>query len=154
MSATRTRTAPYRHTQFGTVIVLSLLFAVAGTISLSFLEGVPDWTRWIGVLIAVALVLFFDLTAEIDETSVRLRFGIGLIRRSVPLAAVASCRAVRNTVLMGWGIHYIGRGWLYNVSGMEAVEIQLKDGTRLRIGTDDPEGLLAAIRDRLADPLA
>jgi hypothetical protein len=39
---------------------------------------------------------------------------------------------------------------LYNVSGRDAVEIQLDDGRRFRLGTDDPEGLVAALRTRVA----
>ena len=35
------------------------------------------------------------------------------------------------------GMHMIPRGWVYNVSGRSAVEVNLKDGTRLRLGTDE-----------------
>jgi hypothetical protein len=34
---------------------------------------------------------------------------------------------------------------LYNVSGLDAVELHLKSGEIRRIGTDDPQGLAAAI---------
>jgi hypothetical protein len=45
----------------------------------------------------------------------------------------------------GWGIHRLARGWIYNVSGWEAVEIELASGSVHRIGTDEPRALLAAI---------
>ena len=32
-------------------------------------------------------------------------------------------------------------GWLYNVSGWEAVEITLPSGKRFRLGTDEPRRL-------------
>jgi hypothetical protein len=35
---------------------------------------------------------------------------------------------------------------LYNVSGMDAVEIHLRSGQHFRIGTDEPELLAAALR--------
>ena len=38
------------------------------------------------------------------------------------------------------------RGMLYNVSGRDAVEIRLDTGRRFRLGTDDPDGLVAALR--------
>ena len=47
----------------------------------------------------------------------------------------------------GWGVRYYGQGWLYNVSGLDAVEIRLKSGKHIRIGTDEPEALVAEIRD-------
>ena len=34
---------------------------------------------------------------------------------------------------------------LYNVSGLDAVELRLKSGDIRRIGTDDPQGLAAAL---------
>ena len=37
-------------------------------------------------------------------------------------------------------------GWMYNVSGLDAVEIELKGGGRFRIGTDEPDELVRAIR--------
>ena len=43
------------------------------------------------------------------------------------------------------GIRWWGHGWLYNVSGFKAVEIELASGKRLRIGTDEPERLAQAI---------
>ena len=36
-------------------------------------------------------------------------------------------------------------GWLYNVSGRRAVELELPGGRTFTIGTDEPDTLLAAI---------
>jgi hypothetical protein len=44
------------------------------------------------------------------------------------------------------GLHWtIWHGWLWNVAGAEAVEIYTTAGTRMTLGTDDPQGLLEAI---------
>jgi hypothetical protein len=41
----------------------------------------------------------------------------------------------------------MGSGFrLYNVSGLDAVELKLKSGDIHRIGTDDPAGLAAALQ--------
>ena len=40
-------------------------------------------------------------------------------------------------------------GWLFNVSGLQAVEIFLRSGKKYRIGTDEPERLVEAIRANL-----
>jgi hypothetical protein len=37
----------------------------------------------------------------------------------------------------------------YNVSGFDAVAITLRDGRKFALGTDDPHGLIAAIRDSI-----
>ena len=79
-----------------------------------------------------------------------MRFGLGIIRRTIALADVTGCTVVRNPWWYGWGIRLIPHGWMWNVAGLDAVELQFRTGRRFRIGTDDPEGLAAAIRWRLA----
>ena len=49
--------------------------------------------------------------------------------------------------LEGWGIHLSRFGWLYNVSGFDAVAITLVSGKRFALGTDEPQALLAALRN-------
>ena len=38
--------------------------------------------------------------------------------------------------------------WLYNVSGLEAVEVTLEECGWVRIGTDDANGRIGALRGR------
>ena len=74
--------------------------------------------------------------------------GISRSRRSATryyFKDIVSADVVRNPIIYGWGMHMIPRGWVYNVSGRSAVEVNLKDGTRLRLGTDEPEALVRAI---------
>jgi hypothetical protein len=44
------------------------------------------------------------------------------------------------------GIHLTPYGWLYNFSGLDAVAITLRNGRKFELGTDDPQGLVDAIR--------
>jgi hypothetical protein len=81
-----------------------------------------------------------------------VRFGIGLIRKRIDLAKVRAFRSVRNPWYWGWGIRLYPGGWLYNVSGLDAVELALDDGTELRVGTDEPERLVDALRRALGEP--
>jgi len=37
-------------------------------------------------------------------------------------------------------------GWLWNVWGFRAVKFVLRNGRRVTLGTDDPQGLLTAIQ--------
>lgn len=131
----------YRHTQFGTVVVGSLAASavVLAGLGLAFHDRV--FTLGGPILMGVAALLFYDLTVEIDATHLIFRFGIGLIRKRIPLAEIVAVSPVRNSWLYGWGIHRTPHGWLYNVSGWEAVEITLTSGQRLRLGTDEPRRL-------------
>ena len=96
-------------------------------------------------ILAVSLVLFHSLTVEVTRHEILLRFGIGLIRKSYAVADVQSVSAVRIRWWHGWGIHYTPAGWLYNVSGFDAVELQFTNGRKVRIGTDEPQKLQNAI---------
>ena len=139
----------YRHTQFGTVIVITTV----AVMSLAFLPAWLAGTATIAWLIlgslVVLLALFFSLTVEIDAEHLRIRFGIGLIRKRFPLDQIDTCRPVRNSWIYGWGIRLTPHGWLYNVSGQEAVELKMKSGKTCRIGTDEPEVLAAALQEAL-----
>ena len=49
----------------------------------------------------------------------------------------------------GWGIRYgFGRGWAYNASGNEGVQLTLRSGKRVLIGSQRPQELLAAIQEK------
>lgn len=96
-------------------------------------------------ILVVTAVLFASLTIEVEGGVLTVQFGPGLIRKRVLLATIRSCEVVRNPWWYGWGIRRTPHGWLYNVSGLAAVELTLQNGRRLRMGTDEPERLCQAI---------
>ena len=104
-------------------------------------------------LMLVLLLLFATLTVTVDDTEVEARFGVGLVRRRVPLNQIRSWSIVRNPWYYGWGIHFIPGGILYNASGLSAIELQLTNGRVVRIGSAEPEALAEALR-RVAPPVA
>ena len=135
----------YHHTQVGVVMLVVLAFALAGLLWAGTQEGWPAGLAGVLVAIAACLILFTTLTVHIADGVVAVRFGPGLPRRAIPLAEIESARAVRNSWLTGYGIRRVGSGWLWNVSGRDAVEIKLANGRTFRIGTDEPEELLRAL---------
>jgi hypothetical protein len=144
----------YRHTQPGWVVgstVAGVLLLILALMPREDVSRVP-WP--IAVVLALVLVVFGALTVEVHRDAIRLRFGIGLVRKTIPLARVRSWRPVRNPWYVGWGIR-LGPGyWLWNVSGLSAVELVLADGRRFRIGTDEPEALSRAIERNAGHPPA
>jgi hypothetical protein len=134
----------YRHTQTGWVMI-GLLVVVAAFVLPPLLAAGVGLLTFVAVTAAI-LLLFGSLTVEVGASEVRLRFGVGVIRKRVPLETVTSWRQVRNPWYSGWGIR-LGPGFtLWNVSGFDAVELAFTSGgRRFRIGTDEPERLLTAI---------
>ena len=90
-------------------------------------------------ILFVCTISFFSLTVIVDNDFIRIRFGIGLIRKSIKLADVKSCTVVRNKWWYGWGIHWTPKGLLFNISGLDAVELVMNNGKVYRIGTDKLE---------------
>ena len=135
----------YEHTQVGAVMLVALAVAGAGLLWAGIQEGWPAGLAGALFAIAACLVLFTTLTVRIGDGVLAVRFGPGFPRRTIRLADIASARAVRNHWFSGYGIHRVGSGWLYNVSGRDAVEVALRGGRSIRIGTDEPEELLRAL---------
>lgn len=150
----------YKHVQIGWVILIALLCSIilVATILLSvsdLVRGEPfvlQINYAVIAILAACLFLFGTLTVTVDDEAVKIRFGIGLIRKTVPLAGIDSCKVVRNKWWYGWGIRFIRGGVLYNVSGLDAVEILLKNGRKCRIGTDEPGKLEEFINGKLNQP--
>lgn len=141
----------YRHTQFGTVIVVSLLLSAVLFAGLRMMTGLMPLAVIGPVLMAVSLALFYARTVEIDAIYLRFGFGVGLIRQRIPLAEVRAVEPVPNSWLYGWGIHRTPHGGLYHVSGREAVQIALASGQRFRLGTDQPRRWAQALQAARAD---
>ena len=98
-------------------------------------------------LVVFILVSFGALTVSVDERHVAIKFGYGIFRKQFATSEIASVARVKNHWYYGWGIRlwFWPRMWIYNVSGLEAVEIRMKNGKIHRIGTDEPEKLETAI---------
>jgi hypothetical protein len=135
---------PYRHTQIGWQVYGAIV-----PLSLILLWGfVTRDVQVLGVMLvilAAAFAFFGWLTVEINARRVLIKFGIGLIRRSLSLDTIRGFAPVKNRWYYGWGIRFTPHGILYNVSGFQAVEILLDDGRRVRVGTDEPEALVRAL---------
>ncbi len=140
----------YRHTQTGTLLIWVLGLSIGACLLLGKSVSQPAVgplaiTGFTAAVLALCLFLFYSLTVEIDAEHLVFWFGPGLIRKRIGLNQIAACRVVRNRFWHGWGIHRYGNGWLYNVSGFDAVELTLQSGKQLRVGTDDPHQLHEAV---------
>lgn len=134
----------YKHTQLGK-LTLAALGGASVVIAILGLTATPT-TFFVLPILLFAAWLFHSLTIEVNEEQLRWHFGSGIIHRRVARSEIASVERVRTNVIEGWGIHWSRFGWLYNVSGFDAVAITLRSGKRFALGTDDAEGLLSALR--------
>ncbi len=139
----------YRHTQIGYIIIAALVLVLL-LITVVMALSVFSWIAFAGVCVLVICLLSFSfLTVMIQDNTLNVRFGPGIISKKFYLKDIQSCQVVKNRWFYGWGIHLTPHGWLYNVSGLSAVEIRLRSGKTYRIGTDVPSELEQAIRKNI-----
>lgn len=139
----------YKHKQWGFVTFAAIpLIAVLVMIMNDLVVAIP--APALGVLfgsLTLVAVAFSSMTIEVNESEISWYFGPGLFKKGLPLEEVGQCKKVKNPLWMGFGIHAYGTGWIYNVSGLLGVEIELKGGSFIRLGTDEPNYLIQAIED-------
>jgi hypothetical protein len=140
----------YKHTQIGYLFLFVLVWMV-GVTALIFAfadEEAADTlvVTAISTVIVLAVVFWFSrLTVRVDGAEIRVAFGPGWPRRVFGSHEVVGFRQVRNKWYYGWGVRGIPGGWMYNVWGLDAVELELASGKKFRIGTNEPEELVAAL---------
>ena len=139
---------PYHHTQWGTLILLVCLAIAVIAVAIIWLTGTLAMVFTLIILAAVA-VLFASLTVDVSGNELRWHFGPGFWKYRLALDDIQSVAIVRNHWWNGWGIRMAPGFTLYNVSGLDAVELKLKSGEIRRIGTDDPQGLAAALNAQM-----
>ena len=104
----------------------------------------------LSILFLLCLACFNKITITITKQTLSFSMGIGLIKKSYPLTNIKSCTVVKNNIINGWGIRLIQGGWLYNVSGFQAIELQFKNETKvIRIGTDKPYEVVEEVNNLL-----
>lgn len=137
----------YEHRQ--TAVFMRVSFALAAAVLLALYAAQPTEQRVLLIVAPLLLLVFlaFDgLTIRIVGGELRWAFGVfGFPRGRLALAHVAAATATRTTFWEGWGIRYTRRGWLFNVSGFDAVLIRKTDGKTFLLGIDEPRKLVAAI---------
>lgn len=143
----------FKRTQVGVSFFVQLL--MVGAIASPFVYYVADGAPYLLLSVLVVMLLFaflfYSLTITVSGGKVGYSFGPGIIKGSYQISDVTSAEVVTNPWYYFFGVRGIPNGWMFNVSGFYAVEITLKSGTKIRLGTDRPEELKAAIeKERLA----
>ncbi|MCD6390426.1 MAG: hypothetical protein J7L92_00265 [Dehalococcoidia bacterium] len=140
----------YEHTQVGYLIIVALVAAMV-TIGIILATAGVHWIAIaVLVVLAIALVLFSNLTVVISEEELLVQFGPGVIRKRFKLNEIESCQAIKIPWYYGWGIRLTPQGMLFRVSGFHAVQIKLIRGKEYLIGTDVPQELEEAIRQAIS----
>jgi len=139
----------YQHTQRSKILFFIIIVV-------ALVHAFPDVQIWIQldkcccfIIMIFALYLFNSLTVKITSDKISAAFGSGLIHKTIPFTRIKSAEKVRNKWIYGFGIRLIPDGQMYNVAGLDAIELKLTNGRVFRIGTDEPDKLLEAIKSQI-----
>ncbi|OGV66087.1 MAG: hypothetical protein A3K19_22370 [Lentisphaerae bacterium RIFOXYB12_FULL_65_16] len=145
----------YSHTQKA---YLAHAVMVAGTVALAVgyvTEALEPFLLVALILIATGIVCaacFGTLTVADEGECLRVRFGpVPLFGTRIRYAEVTTFAPDRSKFIDGWGIHYVPwRGMTYNIWGFACVTFSV-GGKIVRIGTDDPGGLIEFLKTRIPE---
>jgi hypothetical protein len=153
---TAARSPEYSHTQKAPLCLLIYALAAVFLALGYFVQDAPP-IQWlfppIGLLMLVLAASIHHLTVEDRGDVLAIRFGpLPLLRRTVRYADIRSVEIGRTLFLDGWGIHLsIRGGWVWNLWGRTCVVVHFKNGSTLRIGTDDADNLLEFLRRKVQE---
>jgi len=142
----------YKHKQYALFIFVVLAW-IGGFVALAWNLIGADTPLMVftGILILVAFI-FHGLTIRVNSQTISWAFGPGVAGQTLQLDDIAEAKAVQNSFRHGIGMRITHDGWIYSVSGFSAVQLTLKDGMQYRLGTNDQQGLLAALEGKIAKP--
>ena len=143
-------TNEYQHAQIGYVLAAAYTAVLLLFAYLSLATNFNPFVLAGLVMMLIVLASLPVLKVTIGDGAVRLQFGVGVIRKRFLLEEIRAYRVVKNRWYYGWGIKYTAHGWLFNVAGFSAIELEMTNGKTYRIGTDDPEGLGTALERALS----
>lgn len=142
----------YIHRQFGWFTVFALTaMAVWFALVAAFSPGERGEFQSILLIIAALQVVFYQLTTIVSETTLTVRYGVGLLAFRFPLSEITQIEERNVPWYAGYGIRWVGDAWLFNVSGRDAIEVTFASGRKVWVGTDDPDGLAAILRHRMEE---
>ncbi len=139
----------YKHTQIGHLLITLYAIVVLFLGYFCIMTNFHPLTFIALIIVLIILRIFSRLTVTVDDQMIKVQFGLSIVRKTFPLREIGTYRAVKNPWYYGWGIRFTPRGWLFNVSGFSAIELQMKDGKQYRIGTDDSDNLAEALGEAL-----
>lgn len=142
----------YNNTQIGyfTILVFGIVLIFLSVIAFSGGINPAEQPILNGALLLFLLLFinFSSLTVQVNRRELMWYFGPGIWKYRIPIEQISDVSEVKTNPLEGVGFRWNPlKGWLYNVSGLKAVKVIQKDGKATRIGTNEPEQLIQAIKE-------
>jgi len=149
----------YEQTQYGWFVIIVFLLVI-GFLFLAYLNQwgnnpIPRTPFLIMIAVFITpLALFYKMTIRVEERTVRIIYGIGLIRKEFSPERILNMEIYKIPWYYGMGIRITHEGWLYSLNSFKSVKITFpKDGKNktILIGSPEPEKLIAVLEVHFPD---
>lgn len=90
------------------------------------------------------LILFYRLRLEIDQQSIHIIFGIGIVHIRIEFDEILEVNAAKTSWYQGLGIRITSEGMLYNIHGSGSVKIlysKSRNKHTIQLGSANPNSL-------------
>ena len=105
-----------------------------------------SWFVWLWSTFTILLgALFWCLEVKVGTDGIFLSYSFSLINKKIQRQQILQVEVVRNSWWYGLGIRLIPHGWMWNISGLDAIKLTYQDGNEFRIGTNQPQELYQAL---------
>jgi len=140
----------HRQTSYRAMLLILPIAAVVGSsVYFASSQGKPP-PLFIPVIaiaiVVIAAAIFSTLIIEVTDDAIAVGFLFGAMRRRVARGEIMRAERCSIPWWYGTGVKYGLKATSYLAWPGPAVELTLKSGRALRIGTDDPDGLLVALK--------
>jgi hypothetical protein len=126
----------YRDVRLAYPLFPLFFLAGAGVIMHAWLYGMSFWHLFVGTLAIFAMLLTFCVTITIDQHSIFLSWGIGLVADEMPLATVERCQITSNRYLSTW---------IYTPRSENILVLLLRGGGRVVLPVSEPKRVMGLL---------
>lgn len=126
----------FKRTQTGNIIIIFFFLISTALMALIYYDDSRLYVLPIILVAAAIVVLLYNHTIELNKVQLQVTLGAGLIKKIYYIGDISSIDLVdRNS----W------YDWIYKYSKFQTVQLNMKDGRQILIGTDKPEKLYESI---------
>jgi hypothetical protein len=129
----------YQKTQVGTamLVVIAIAYAIEFLVTVS--NGPSSGVFVASIVLACIGLVFSTMTIRVSTDGVEWWFTFGILRQRVSLAEIQFAVTKKVTLLNGLGIRTDGRNWLWIVNGTDAVQLDMRNGRRIMLGSPEAQ---------------
>ena len=101
------------------------------------------WFIWLWSTFTILLgALFWCLEVKVNADEILLSYGFGFINKKIQRQQILQVEVVRNAWWYGLGIRLTPHGWMWSISGLDAIELTYQMATSSGLELINPKAYI------------